>query len=178
MPGGIVEAASGQWPMTFGRASQTRDGILEAREAWWAAWDETEQGAMARRQITMDQGPESRGRRTPFVQRLVALCAVMGKPRPLVYDPPSHRKYHPIERCWGLLAGPGNGTKLVAVETMVAGAKSMTWKGLPPIITLSRTGYQKGVSLRKRAMQAVAARLERHAELPNWDRLIRPASTS
>jgi DDE family transposase len=56
--------------------------------------------------------------------------------------------------------------------------KSMTWKGLRPIITLSRTVYQKGGALSKRAMQAVAARLERHSELPNWDILIRPASTS
>jgi hypothetical protein len=51
-------------------------------------------------------------------------------------------------------------------------------EGLHPIITLSRTVYQKGVSLSKRAMQAVEARLERHSELPNWDILIRPASTS
>jgi len=37
---------------------------------------------------------------------------------------------------------------------------------------------KRGVTLSKRAMQAVEARLERHPELPYWDMLIRPASTS
>ena len=71
-----------------------------------------------------------------------------------------------------------NGTKLVDVETMVAWAKSMTWKGIHPIVTLSRQVYQKGGTLSKRAMQVVEARLERDSELPYWDILIRPASTS
>jgi Rhodopirellula transposase DDE domain len=71
-----------------------------------------------------------------------------------------------------------NGTKLVDVETMVAWARSMTWKGIHPIVALSRKVYQKGVSLSKRAMQAVEARLERDTELPYWDILIRPAVTT
>jgi len=71
-----------------------------------------------------------------------------------------------------------NGTKLVDVETMVAWAQSMTWKGMPPIVALSRKVYQKGGTLSQRAMRAVEARLERHPELPYWDMLIRPASLS
>jgi hypothetical protein len=49
---------------------------------------------------------------------------------------------------------------------MIAWAKSMTWKGLHPLVELSRKVYQKGVALRKRAMQVVEARLARHPELP------------
>ena len=71
-----------------------------------------------------------------------------------------------------------NGTKLVDVETMVEWAKTMTWKGMHPIVELSRKVYQKGVALSKRAMRAVEARLARHPELPQWDILIHPASTS
>jgi hypothetical protein len=70
-----------------------------------------------------------------------------------------------------------NGTKLVDVETMLEWAKSMTWKGISPIVELSRKVYQKGVALSKRAMQAVEARLMRHSELPKWDILILPAAT-
>ena len=178
IPCGIVDEASGQLHITFGSSYKTSDFIVDALEAWWAALDETEQVAMARLQIKMDNGPESSGRRTQFLQRMVTFCDVLGKPMQLVYYPPYHSKYNPIERCWGLLALHWNGTKLVDVETMLAWAKSMTWKGLYPIITLRRTVYQKGVSLSKRAMRAVEARLERHSELPNWDILIRPASTS
>ena len=61
---------------------------------------------------------------------------------------------------------------------MVAWAKSMTWKGLHPLVELRRQGYHKGVTLGKRAMQVVEDRLERHPQLSNWDILIQPVSTS
>jgi Rhodopirellula transposase DDE domain len=67
---------------------------------------------------------------------------------------------------------------LVDVETMVEWAKTMTWKGIHPLVELSRKVYQKGVTLSKRAMRAVEARLTRHPELPQWDILIHPVSTS
>ena len=152
--------------------------IIDALEAWWAALDASEQVAMTRLQIKTDNGPESSGRRTQFLQRMVAWCDAIGKPIQLLYYPPYHSKYNPIERCWGILEVHWNGTKLVDVKTMVAWAKSMTWKGIHPIVTLSRQVYQKGVSLSKRAMQAIEVRLERDSELPYWDILIRPALTS
>ena len=176
IPCGIVEEDRGQLHITFGSSSKTSDFIVDALEAWWAALDETEQVAMARLQIKMDNGPESSGKRTQFLQRMVAFCDAIGKPIQLLYYPPYHSKYNPIERCWGILELHWNGTKLVDVETMVEWAKSMTWKGIHPIVELSRKVYQKGVALSKRAMQAVENRLERHPELPKWDILIRPAS--
>jgi hypothetical protein len=53
----------------------------------------------------------------------------------------------------------------------------MTWKGMHPIVDLSPKVYQKAVTLSKKAMREVEARLERHPELPKWDSLIHPAST-
>ena len=69
-----------------------------------------------------------------------------------------------------------NGTKLVDVETMLEWAKSMMWKGIHPVVELSRKVYEKGIALGKKAMQAVERRLELHPALPKWDILIRPAS--
>jgi hypothetical protein len=178
IPWGIVEADRAQLPLTCGSASKTRDCSVDTLEAWWAALEEAEQGAMARRQSTRDHGPESRGKRTPFLHRMVACCDALGKPMPRLYYPPSHSKYHPIERCWGILEVHWNGTKLVEVETMVEWAKTMTWKGRHPLVERSRTVCQKGVTLSKQAMRAVEDRLQRHPELPQWDILIRPVSTS
>ena len=96
----------------------------------------------------MDNGPESSGKRTQFLHRMVALCDAIGKPIQLLYYPPYHSKYNPIERCWGILELHSNGTKLVDIETMVEWARSMTWKGMHPIVELSRKIYQKGVTLR------------------------------
>ena len=67
-----------------------------------------------------------------------------------------------------------HGAQLLDVETMLAWAKRMTWKGLKPVVELSRKVYTKGVSLSKAAMRAVEARLERHPLLPKWDILIHP----
>jgi hypothetical protein len=178
IPGGIGAEGRGQLSITFGSSYQTSDGIVDVLEAWWAALEEAEQGAMARLQMKMAHGPDSSGRRTPCLQRMVAFSEAIGKPIQRLYSPPYHSKYHPIERCWGILALHWHGTKLVDVETRVAWANTMTWKGMHPIVALSQKVYQKGVALSKRAMRAVEARLARHPELPQWDILIHPVSTS
>ena len=50
----------------------------------------------------------------------------------------------------------------------------MNWKGLYPILSLSKTVYQKGISLTKKAMKQVESRLQRNPVLPKWDILIQP----
>ncbi|CDN13987.1 Mobile element protein [Richelia intracellularis] len=50
----------------------------------------------------------------------------------------------------------------------------MTWKGLYPILSLSKTVYQKGISRTKKAMKQVESRLQRNPLLPKWDILIQP----
>jgi hypothetical protein len=177
IPCGIVDEDNGQLRLTFGSSYKTSDFIVDALEAWWAALEETEQVPLTRLQIKMDNGPESSGRRTQFLYRMVEFCDAIGKPIQLLYYPPYHSKYNPIERCWGILELHWNGTKLVDMETMLEWAKSMTWKGIHPLVELSRKVYQKAVTLRKKAMREVEARLERHPELPKWDILIHPAST-
>ena len=62
------------------------------------------------------------------------------------------------------------------VDTMLNWAQSMTWKGINPILTLSRKIYEKGISLSKKAMRAIEARLERNPLLPKWDIRIQPQS--
>jgi hypothetical protein len=177
IPCGIVDEDRAQLYLTFGSSYKTSDFIVDALEAWWATLEKSAQVAMARLQIKMDNGPESSGRRTQFLHRMVAFCDRIGKPIHLLYYPPYHSKYNPIERCWGILELHWNGTKLVNAETMLAWAKSMTWKGIRPLVELSEKVYQKGVTLSKRAMRAVEARLERHPELPTWDILIQPVAT-
>jgi hypothetical protein len=59
---------------------------------------------------------------------------------------------------------------------MLAWARSMTWKGLHPIVTLSDTLYEKGISLGKKAMKGIEDRLHRNPSLPKWYVLIRPAN--
>jgi hypothetical protein len=86
----------------------------------------------------------------------------------LAYYPPYHSKYNPIERCWGILEQQWNGTLLDALDTVLAFAASMTWKGRPPIVALVTTPYPSGVALTKEAMAAVEAQLTRRPGLAKW----------
>lgn len=174
-PFGVVDEDSGQLHIAFGSSAKTSDFILDCLEAYWAHLPLQERAAIDQLQIKADNGPESNGRRTQFLQRMVDFCDRIGKPIQLLYYPPYHSKYNPVERCWGILEKHWNGTKLVDAQTMLEWARSMTWKGLHPVVTLTRQIYEKGVSLSKHAMQCVEARLERNPLLPKWDILIRPA---
>lgn len=175
-PCGIVDEDSTQLDMVFGSSYKTSDFIVDTLEAKWARLEEQEKAKVSKLQIKMDNGSESSGKRTQFLYRMVQFADAIGKPIQLLYYPPYHSKYNPIERCWGILEQHWNGTKLIDAETMLEWAKSMTWKGLHPVVEVSRQVYQKGVRLSKKAMAAVEARLERDAQLPKYDILIQPAS--
>jgi Rhodopirellula transposase DDE domain len=174
IPWGIVDEDTAQLSVTFGSAAKTSDCIVATLTAWWQGWSTQEHRTSDRIQIKMDNGPESSGVRTPLLHRMVQFVDQIGTPIQLLYFPPYHSKYNPIERCWGILEQPWNGTQLINVDTMLAWAQSMTWKGLHPLVALSRTVYQKGVALSKAAMRAVEARLERDPLLPKGDIMIRP----
>ena len=178
VPCGIVDEESGALTITFGSSYKTSDFIVDTIEATWDAMDEHEKADTRLIQITMDNGPESSGRRTQFLSRMVQLADDIHTPIQLRYYPPYHSKYNPIERCWGILELKWNGAKLIDVETMLGWAKKMTWKGMHPVVELSRKVYEKGISLGKAAMRAVEARLKRHPALPKYDILINPAPTS
>jgi Rhodopirellula transposase DDE domain len=178
IPCGIVDEDSAALNITFGSSYKTSDFIVDTIEAKWYALDDQEKEETSLIQIKMDNGPESSGNRTQFLYRMVELVDAIGKPIQLLYYPPYHSKYNPIERCWGILEQHWNGTKLLDAETMLEWAKSMTWKGLYPVVELSRQVYQKGISLGKAAMRAVEARLKRDATLPKYDILINPMSTA
>lgn len=159
----------------MGRSCQTRDFIVDRLKGGWKDLPVPEPALITHLPLKVDKGPESSGVRTQFLKRRGEFADHTGKIIHLLYYPPYHSKYPPIERCWGLLEPHGKGAKRVDVDTLMEGAKSRTWKGIHPIVKRSRTVYQKGISLSKKAMREVEARLERNPLLPKWDILIRPA---
>lgn len=174
-PFGIVDEDSGQLHIAFGSSAKTSDFIVDSLYDWWNSMPKWERDEFFLIQIKADNGPESSAQRTQFLKRMVEFTDYIGKPVQLLYYPPYHSKYNPIERCWGILEKHWNGAKLVDLETMLEWAKSMTWKAINPIVTLSKKVYQKGISLSKEAMREIEARLERNPLLPKWDVFIRPA---
>jgi len=174
IPCGIVDEDSGQLHIRFGSSYKTSDFIVDTLQDWWHGLTRQQQNATNLLQLKIDNGPESSGVRTQFLKRMVEFADQIGKSIQLLYYPPYHSKYNPIERCWGILEQHWNGTQLSDVQTMLAWAQSMTWKGIHPIVKLNTKTYPKGISLAKTAMREIEHRLERNSELPKWDILIRP----
>lgn len=92
----------------------------------------------------------------------------------LVYYPPYHSKYNPIERCWGVLEMHWNGTLLSSVNKAIRWAETMTWNSVNPAVHLIDKVYQKGVKLTKEAMKICEERVKRLGNLPKWDVTIKP----
>jgi hypothetical protein len=177
-PCGIVNEDSGQLYINIGCSYKTSDFIVDTLNGWWESMPLEERQASAKIQLKIDNGPESSGMRTQFLKRIVAFSDDIGKPIQLLYFPPYHSKYNPIERCWGILELHWNGTLLKDVHVMTEWAKTMVWKGIHPLVEISTTIYEKGISLTKSAMRAVEARLERDPNLPKWNIFVRPSGAS
>jgi len=175
VPFGIVDEDTGSLVIVFGSSFKTSDFIVDGLQEWWEHLPHLERAAIAHIQLKVDNGPESSSARTQFLKRIVAFADEIHIPIQLLYYPPYHSKYNPIERCWGILEQHWNGTLLETAASMLNWARSMTWKGIKPIVILSEKTYEKGVSLSKKAMKSIEARLLRNPLLPKWDVLIRPA---
>jgi hypothetical protein len=174
IPCGILDEDTGGLHISFGSSYKTSDFIVDTVQQWWATLNPMVQQETQKIQIKVDNGPESSGVRTQFLNRMVAFASEIGKSIHLIYYPPYHSKYNPIERCWGILEQHWNGAKLQTVEIMLGWAKSMTWKGLHPTVLMNQKVYEKKISLSKVEMRSVEKRLERNPLLPKWDILIRP----
>jgi len=177
IPFGIVDETNGQLSIEFGSSHKTSDFIMDALERQLSRMPESIISQVPYLQIKVDNGPESSGMRTQFLKRMVDWVDQIGIAVQLLYFPPYHSKYNPIERCWGVLECHWNGALLTDEETMLRWAQSMTWKGEHPIVTLNSSTYERGVALSRKEMQPIEQRLQRHPELPKWDILIRPLSS-
>ncbi|TRU33540.1 MAG: hypothetical protein EWV50_11835 [Microcystis aeruginosa Ma_MB_F_20061100_S20] len=53
--------------------------------------------------IDLDGGAATRSNRTQFIKRMVEFAQKTQWQIRLIYYPPYHSKYNPIERCWAVL---------------------------------------------------------------------------
>jgi transposase len=126
--------------------------------------------------INLDNGPEKHSRRTQFLRRIVEFAQLYGLKVRLAYYPPYHSKYNAIERCWGILENHWNGSLLDTIDSVIQFARTMTWNGNHPIVSLVTATYTTGVRLTKDAMEALEAQVMRLAGLEKWFVDILPAA--
>jgi hypothetical protein len=174
-PAGILEVDTDQLHIIFGTSRDTSDFVADCLELWWTNRQCVHPG-VRRLLIDLDNGPEIASCRTQFMKRLVDFSDRSQLTLELAYYPPYHSKYNLIERCWGILENHWNGTLLTSIQTALAWAKTMTWRGVAPIVHLMDRVYETGVRLLPRDFRPIAARLERSISLPKWSLIIGPQS--
>ena len=118
-PFGVVNEDSDSLYLSFGSSAKTSDFIIDSLYAWWERQAPEERARVTHLQIKADNGPESNGRRTQFLKRMVQFADHIGRSIRLLYYPPYHSKYNPVERCWGILEKHWNGAKLTDTQTML-----------------------------------------------------------
>jgi Rhodopirellula transposase DDE domain len=149
------------------RSKITSDFIVDRLEQWWES-DRLRFLHIKTLVINLDNGPENHSRRSQFLKRIVGFARKYRLVVQLAYYPPYHSKYNPIERCWGLLEMHWNGSLMDSVEAVLGFARSMAWKGKPPVVSEVETTYATGVKLTPEEMGALEAEVIRLPSLEKW----------
>ena len=163
---------TGALTLIFG-SRETSDFWVDALKMWWER-ARPELGHIRRLVIFLDNGPNNAGTRTQFLKRMIEFADWSGLEIRLVYYPPYHSKYNPIERCWSSLEKKWGGTLLNSLQVILEQARRMTWLGKHPEVECLEGDYPDGVRLTKKEMKPYEARLERSKTLPKYDILIKP----
>ncbi len=98
IPCGILNENSGELHISSGSSHKTGDFIADTLITCWNDLDIEEKNSTDLIQIKVDNGPESSGVRTRFLSRMASFAGKTDKYLQLLYYPPYHSKYNPIER--------------------------------------------------------------------------------
>jgi hypothetical protein len=169
---GVLILATGALTLLFGN-HETSDFWGDCLRTWWTAV-RSQFRQVRRLVIYLDNGPKNSGVRTQFLKRMIEFADWSGLEIRLVYYPPYHSKYNPIERCWSSLQQKWGGVLLTCWEVVRACALRMTWKALHPTVLRLTGDYPAGVIVAKEEMKELNKRLERSDTLRKYDITIKP----
>jgi hypothetical protein len=151
----------------FTHSKVTSDFMVDRLDDWWQS-NQKHHTKVRKLLLDLDNGPENHSRRTQFVYRLVLWAQATGLTIELVYYPPYHSKYNPIERCWGVLEMYWNGELLTSEAAVLGFAGNMTYAGKHPSVHRLSQTYSKGVRRSAAEMKLLEGYLVRQPDLPKW----------
>jgi len=160
----------------MGQSFETSDFIVDCLE-WWFHSNKDNFSHINELVINLDNGPSLESHRTQFIKRMIEFKQKTKFAIKLIYYPPYHSKYNPIERCWSALENSWNGAILNTVDTAIKWAGNMTFKGKNPTIHLVEDSYEKGVVVGKKEFKNLKPFWKRSENLPKWDITILPLPT-
>lgn len=157
----------------FTSSKVTSDFMVDRLDDWWQT-NHARYPKVRKVLLDLDNGPENHSRRSQFIYRLLLWAQATQLTIVLVYYPPYHSKYNPIERCWGVLEVYWNGELLVSEEAVLGFARNMTYAGQNPCVYRVSQPYRKGVCRTTTEMKILERRLVRSTSLPKWSVTIAP----
>jgi hypothetical protein len=172
-PFGIFHPGTGQASIYFTDSKVSSDFMVDCLEQWLD--ERAEQLREVRKLVLdLDNGPENSGQRSQWLLRLLRLAQRRQWHLVLVYYPPYHSKYNPIERFWGALENYWGGVLLDSEAAVLGYAANMTYKGVHPEVRRVTQQYHKGVKLPQRHKQRLERWLVRTEGIGKWAIVIPP----
>ncbi len=123
--------------------------------------------------IFLDNGPDNSGVRTIFLSGLINIAKKYNIQIELVYYPPYHSKYNPVERLWARLEKIWNGFLLETKEVCLSFMKNLTWRNTKSVTKLKEVKYEKGLTINKKEMKMLEDKyITRTDGIKKWSVLI------
>jgi transposase len=170
----VLILGTGLLTLVFGKR-ECSDFWGDCMKTWWKSV-RSRHRKIRRLVIYLDNGPKNSGTTRKFLRRIVEFADWSGLEIRLVYYPPYHSKYNPIERCWSALQQKWNGVLLTCWQIVKSCALRMTWKGAHPEVHRIVKAYKIEKHVTNQEAQAINARLKRSTTLPKYDIVIAPRS--
>jgi transposase len=174
-PFGILNVKNKDLMLYFTKTKVTSDFIVDILEDFWLS----NIYAFPKVQtliINSDNGPENSSHRTQFIKRIVEFSNKYSITVKLVYYPPYHSKYNPVERTWAALEQNWNGDLLDSEETVIKFAKTMMWDQKHPTVKVVERVYELGQKLTPKVMKEYEKVIDRLNGLEDWFVTILPNS--
>jgi transposase len=176
VPFGILEIASAKSTIIVGNSKETSDFLADGFEKWYEMEKENlKLNGIHTLEIYADNGPAIHSHRTQFIKRMMEFACITNLDIHLIYYPPYHSKYNPIERVWSAVEQYWNGTILSSVEKVIKTLQNVKWKNIPLKAVFMDKVYQKGVTLSDKEMATLEEYLNRKSGLEKWDVWIKPS---
>ena len=173
VPLGILNLQNDCMDIIFGTSVETSDFIVDGLTEWWNK-NKAGYSHIKELVINLDNGPSVSSSRTQFLRRMIEFSKNTGLEIHLLYYPPYHSKYNPVERCFGVLERHWNGEILNSIDKALKWASSMAWKGVKATVSLIDKVYERGISLTKKEMEQYQSQIMRSEKKKKWDIRISP----
>lgn len=151
IPFGILDIKTSKPYFYNFKNKPTSNAMVDCIEDFWKT--EYQNTSYNQLSILLDNGPDNSGTRTAFLKELVNLSNKYNISIELIYYPPYHSKYNPIERLWARLENIWNGFLLETTEICLKFMDNLTWKGNKSLTKYITKKYEKGITIDKKEMR-------------------------